>query len=127
MINKKMMKIITFILLLLNSSFIISQERPPVPVPMKDFNTLYSEMNILPLPGKDVLCFYSFRIPYNRFVFVKKDSGYLAKFSLGVEVNDSLGNFADRQITQDDIFVKSYSETDSDRVFYQGLLTFKLV
>jgi GWxTD domain-containing protein len=93
---------------------------------MKEFNLLYSEMNIIPTSGRDVLCFYSFRIPYNRFVFVKKDSGYMAKFSLGVEVNDSLGNFADRQITQDEIFVKSYSETDSDKVFYQGLLTFKL-
>ena len=120
------MKIKTFILLLLTSVFILPQQHPQIPVPGKEFNLLYSEINAFPLTGKDMLCCYSFRIPYNRFVFVKSDSGYLAKFTFGVEVNDSLGNFADRQITQDDIFVKSYGETDSDKEFFQGILTFKL-
>ena len=97
-----------------------------MPVQGKEFNLLYSEINIFPLPAGHFICYYSFRIPYNRLVFIKTDSGYLAKFNLTVEVNDTLGNFADRQIRQDEILVKSYSETDSDNEFYQGILIFKL-
>ena len=122
----KKVKIKTFILLLIISSFMFSQEGPRMPFIGKDFSLLYSDINIFPISGKNVLCYYAFRIPYNRLVFVKKESGYQAKFSFAVEVTDSLGNFADRQIKQDDIFVKSYEETDSENEFYQGVLTFKL-
>jgi GWxTD domain-containing protein len=124
--NKKKVKIKTFVLLLILSSFVFSQEGPTGPFPGKEFILLYSEINTFPASSKDVICFYSFRIPYDHLVFVKNDSGYMAKFSLGVEVYDSLGNFADRQIKQDDISVKSYDETNSDNEYYQGILTFKL-
>ena len=121
------MKIKTFILLLfLTSSLAFPQEHKQIPFKGNEFNLLYSEINVFPSSGNEMLCFYSFRIPYNHLVFVKTDAGYLAKFSLGVEVNDSLGNFTDRQIKQDDILVQTYGETDSDRKFYQGFLTFKL-
>jgi GWxTD domain-containing protein len=87
---------------------------------------LYSEINMFPAVNNNWVYCYAFRIPYNHLVFVKDDKGYQAGFSLVMEVTDSLGNFVDRQIKEDKIHVSDYQETDSDVLFYQGLMTFIL-
>ena len=90
----------------------------------REFKILYSEINVFPAMNNNWVYYFTFRIPYNHLVFVKDENGYNAGFSLGVEVTDSLGNFVDRQIKEDKIQVNYYEDTDSDLLFYQGLLTF---
>jgi GWxTD domain-containing protein len=92
----------------------------------QNFRFLYSELNVFPSVNNNWVYNYTFRIPYNHLVFVKDDNGYKAGFSLVVEVTDTLGNFVDRQIKDDKIQVSDYQETDSDILFYQGLLTFHI-
>jgi len=92
----------------------------------QNFKFLYSELNVFPSVNNNWVYNYSFRIPFNHLVFVKDDNGYKAGFSLVVEVTDSLGNFVDRQIKDDEIHVNNYGETDSDLLSYQGLLTFHI-
>ena len=87
---------------------------------------LYSEFNVFPSVNNNWVYYFSFRIPYNHLVFVKDINGYKAGFSLVIEVTDTLGNFVDRQIKEDIIQVNDYLDTDSDILFYQGLLTFHL-
>jgi GWxTD domain-containing protein len=90
------------------------------------FRLIYSELIALPYVNDGWVYYYTFRIPYNHLVFVKDDKGYRAGFSLAIEVTDTIGNFADRQIKEDKIEVNSYEETGSDQLFYQGMLTFHL-
>ncbi|MDR3666300.1 MAG: GWxTD domain-containing protein [Ignavibacteriaceae bacterium] len=90
------------------------------------FKFLYAEINSFPLANNNWEYYYTFRIPYDHLVFVKDDNYYIAGFSLAVEVTDSLGNSIDRQIQDGNIRVSDYKETDSDILFYQGMLTFNL-
>jgi GWxTD domain-containing protein len=100
----------------------ISSENPNP----RNFQFLYSEINALPDINNNWIYYYTFRIPYNHLVFVKNDKVYNASFSLVVEVTDTVGNFIDRQIKDDNIRVNSYEATGSDLLFYQGILTFRL-
>ena len=92
----------------------------------QNFKYLYSEMDVFQSANDAWIFTYTFRIPYNHLVFVKDDNSYNAGFTLAVEITDSLGNFVDRQIKQDNIKVKNYQETDSYILSYQGFLTFHL-
>jgi hypothetical protein len=93
---------------------------------LQTFKFLYSELNEFPSVNNNWVYYYSFRIPYNHLVFIKDNNTYKAGFSLVVEVTDTLGNFVDRQIKEDNIQVSEYQETDSDILYYQGLLTFHI-
>jgi GWxTD domain-containing protein len=121
-------KIKTLFLSIIITVFSFSQNHPNSPEnpDSPDIKFLYSELNIFPSVKNNWVYYYSFRIPYNHLVFVKNDKGYIAGFSMAVEVSDTLGNFVDRQIKDDKIQVSDYQETDSDILFYQGLLIFHL-
>ncbi|MDR3610604.1 MAG: GWxTD domain-containing protein [Ignavibacteriaceae bacterium] len=108
-------------------SFPQNRQRSPDDYPNpENFRLLYSEINVLPSVNDNWVYYYTFRIPYNHLVFVKDDKGYKAGFSLAIEVTDTAGNFADRQIMEDKIEVNNYEETGSELLFYQGMLTFHL-
>ena len=121
-------KIKTLILSIIITAVSFSQDHPNPPdhPELPNFRFLYSEINAFPSINNTWIYYYSFRITYNRLVFVKDNTGYKAGFSLVVEVSDTLGNYVDRQIKEDKIEVNNYQETDSDILFYQGLLTFHL-
>ena len=121
-------KIKTLILSIIITAVSFSQDHPNPPdhPEVPNFRLFYSEINAFPSINNTWIYYYTFRITYNRLVFVKDNTGYKAGFSLVVEVSDTLGNYVDRQIKEDRIEVNNYQETDSDILFYQGLLTFHL-
>ena len=121
-------KIKALLLSIIITAFCFSQNHPNSPdhSDPQNFKFLYSELNVFPSTNIAWEYYYSFRIPYNHLVFIKDNNTYKAGFSLVVEVTDTLGNFVDRQIKEDIIQVNDYQETDSDILFYQGLLTFHL-
>ena len=93
--------------------------------PNNPFQTFFSEINIL---SADSLfnVYYSYRIPYNRIVFEKVDSYYKAGYSISVEVEDSNSNFVTRQLDEKRIKVDSFEETNSDDLYAEGLMNFKI-
>jgi len=121
-------KIKSLLLSIIITAFAFSQNHSNYPdhPEFQNFKFLYSELNVFPSVNNNWVYYYSFRVPYNHLVFVKDVNGYKAGFSLVVEVTDTLGNFVDRQIKEDKIQVNDYQETDSDILFYQGLMTFHL-
>jgi GWxTD domain-containing protein len=124
--NKVKIKVLVFSFLI--TALAYSQNHPNTSDNPRlwEFKVLYSEINVFPSANNNWVYYFTFRIPYNHLVFVKDDNGYKAGFSLGVEVSDSIGNFVDRQIKEDKIQVINYEETDSELLFYQGLLRFQL-
>ena len=111
---KKVKKYLFFILVL--ATTVYSQPR---------MNVLQSEYHIFP-NDTSVTVYYSYRIAYNRFVFIKNDDEYNAKYRLAIEVTDSLGNHIDRQIEESKITTKQFKYTDSKDSYVQGLIKFKL-
>jgi len=124
--NKVKIKILFLSIIITVLSFSQNHSNSSDHLDSQNFRFLYSELSVFPSVNNNWVYYYTFRIPYNHLVFVKDDNGYKAGFSLVVEVTDSLGNFVDRQIKDDKIQVNDYQETDSDILFYQGLLTFHI-
>jgi len=124
--NKVKIKILFLSIIITALSFSQNHSNSSDHPDSQNFKFLYSELNVFPSVNNNWVYYYTFRIPYNHLVFVKDDNGYKAGFSLVVEVTDTLGNFIDRQIKDDKIQVGDYQETDSDILFYQGLLTFHI-
>jgi GWxTD domain-containing protein len=125
--NKVLCKSLIFCIIITAFSFPQNHfNRPPDLQDSPKMHFFFSEINVLPSQNDTWVYNYSFRIPYNHLVFVKDDDVYKAGFSLVIEVTDTLGNFVDRQIKGDKIEVSSYEDTDSDILFYQALITFRL-
>ncbi len=89
------------------------------------FQVFYTEINIIPSDSLNQL-YFSYRIPYNKLVFEKDNNQYKAGYSLSVEVTDSLGNFVTRQLEEKKIKTLNFEETNSNKLFAQGLISFKL-
>ena len=119
-----MRKIILIVLVCLFTSLSFGQRnfKRPRNTP---FQTFYSEINILPSDSLYVV-YFSYRIPYNRIVFEKDGSIYKAGYSLSVEVVDSNSNFVARQLDEKRIKVNSFEETNSDNLYAEGLINFKI-
>ncbi len=90
---------------------------------MEEF--LFNETHVLP-SDSGIIVYYSYRIPFNRFVFMKDDNGYTANFSIAVEVTDSNSVHIARQIKQDELYTTSFEETNSRDHFYEGVVSFRL-
>jgi GWxTD domain-containing protein len=88
------------------------------------YDLVYSEIIYLP-NDTSVTAYLAYKIPYNRLVFEKTGELYKAGYRFAVEVFDSSG-FADRQLTEGEIIVNKYNETDSRDIFREGFLKFNL-
>jgi len=87
---------------------------------------LYSEIHIIPSDSSNVI-YYSYRIPYNRFVFIKDDNNYSTGFRITIEVTDSSGKYVNRQTEEKKITAKDFDETISSEKYIEGVLSFKAV
>ena len=86
---------------------------------------LYSETHAVKTDSGFKL-FYIYRIPYNRFVFVKDGDNYSAGFRISIEVTDSASNHVTRQIDEENIFAGNYEETNSDNIYFEGVIKLNL-
>jgi GWxTD domain-containing protein len=112
------MKIIFFLLLFITTSLYAQRRMEPPP------QLLYSD--IIYLPGSDsTIVYITYRIPFNRLIFEKTDSGYSAAFRLSYEVfNDS--SFIQRQIVENKVEADNFGITESDTSYFQGFISFAL-
>ncbi|MEO8398364.1 MAG: GWxTD domain-containing protein [Ignavibacteriaceae bacterium] len=89
------------------------------------FQPFYSEINLLPSDSLN-LVYYSYRIPYNKLVFEKTGNEYNAGYRIAVEVMDSSSNFITRQIEEKKLKTLNFEETNSNKLFAEGLMNFNL-
>jgi len=89
------------------------------------FSPGFSESHILPSDSGGKV-FYLYRIPYNRFVFIKEGSTYKAGFRISIEVTDSATRHITRQIDEKNFSVDKYEETNSDANYIEGLCAFNI-
>ncbi|HKI78576.1 MAG TPA: GWxTD domain-containing protein [Ignavibacteriaceae bacterium] len=91
----------------------------------KNIVPFFSEIHIIPGNGLNSFNFV-YKLPYNQLFFVKNDDDYLAGMKLTVEVYDTSNNFIARQIKEDNVVVKKYSQTNVPLLFVEGVIKFNL-
>ncbi len=89
------------------------------------FRFLYSEIHVVKNDSGYTL-FYVYRIPYDRFVFIKDDNKYSAGFRVSIEVTDSASNHVTRQIDEESIYANNFDETNSKKNYFEGLIKLNL-
>ena len=85
---------------------------------------VYSEVHIIPSDSVNNI-YYSYRIPFSRFVFIKDGQAYTANFRITIEVTDSSGKYLARQNEEKKIATKNFDETISNERYVEGVLSFK--
>ncbi len=85
---------------------------------------IYSEIHIIPSDSVNNI-YYSYRIPFNRFVFIKDGQAYTANFRITIEITDSSGQYVTRQNEEKKIITKNFDETISNGKYIEGVLSFK--
>ena len=70
--------------------------------------------------------FFLYRVPYNRFVFIKDGDVYKAGFRINIEVADSNSRHVTRQIDEKSFTVDKYEETNSNDSYFEGICKFSL-
>jgi len=89
------------------------------------FRPLLFEINTF--PGDSLINFYfSYRIPYNRVVFVKSGNRYEASVKINLELIDSVKNEITRQFEEKKIHVDNFDLTNQNEVYVQGLIGLKI-
>ncbi len=113
--------LVLFTILVLCWQFINGQSEPK----SLAFEFLYSETHIVRNDSSFTL-FYVYRIPYDRFVFVKDGNKYSAGFRISIEVTDSASNHVTRQIDEENISANNFDETNSDKIYFEGVIRLNL-
>ncbi|MDR3626498.1 MAG: GWxTD domain-containing protein [Ignavibacteriaceae bacterium] len=85
----------------------------------------FFEAHVLPSYTANT-AFYVYRIPYNRFVFIKGGDVYKAGFRINIEVTDSTSKHITRQVDEKSFSVYKYEETNSNDSYYEGLCSFNI-
>jgi GWxTD domain-containing protein len=116
-----MSKIVLFILLFAVASFGQRRmERPPL-------NSEFILSDIIYLPEDSTTSAYlTYRIPYNRLVFVKNGEGFEASYRFSFEVFDSNSKFTERHTKENTVRTKDFDSTDSPTAFEQGFIRFNV-
>lgn len=117
------MKFYSTLIAILLAGTLLAQNRPQrTPQP---FQVLFQELNIFPVADNRMEICYSYRIPYNRLVFEKKDNLYQASFNISYEITKENGEIVNRDFYDGTILVDNFKDTDSDDKFFQGMLKSK--
>ncbi len=85
---------------------------------------IFSEIHIVPADSANTI-YYSYRIPYNRLVFIKDGDDYTADFKIAIEVTDSASNYIARQSEEKKIIADNFDETNSHEKYLEGILSFR--
>lgn len=84
-----------------------------------------SEIHFFP-SDYDYLVYYSYKISYSQLFFEKKSDLFNAGFNVNIEVRDSSGKIVKRVFDDKKISVENFELTNSQNVFLQGVINFKL-
>jgi GWxTD domain-containing protein len=70
--------------------------------------------------------YFSYKIPYSKLVFEKNKNVYAAALRLSIEVTDTNSNFIKREIREKKVSTTEFDETNSNKLFSEGLIGFEL-
>jgi len=85
-----------------------------------------SQVLVIPAPDSSNFIYYTYRIPYNRLVFVRSGKEYSANFRVMVEVTDSSFEMIERNTKESKVIVDDFNLTNSNSDYLQGFLKFKI-
>ncbi|MDP4173678.1 MAG: GWxTD domain-containing protein [Bacteroidota bacterium] len=71
-------------------------------------------------------CYVTYRVEYNKLVFLKEESKFVSRFSVSVEAVDSASGKIFRDSQKKEFSVDNYELTDAPYKYVQGLIKFKL-
>ncbi len=86
---------------------------------------IYSAIYVIPSDTINTV-YFTYKIPYNRFIFVKNINGYKADYRITLEVFTLNGKHVTRQIQRNEIFTKNFENTNSNSIFKQNFIKFQL-
>lgn len=85
-----------------------------------------SQVLVIPAPDSSNFLYYTYRIPYNRLVFVRSGKDYSANLRVIVEVTDSSSELLERNTRESKVVVDDYDLTNSNSHYLQGFLKFNV-
>ncbi|MFO7445411.1 MAG: GWxTD domain-containing protein [Ignavibacteriaceae bacterium] len=86
---------------------------------------LFSNLHIMPSDSSNNI-FYTYKLPYNRLVFVKNGNKYTAEFNITIEVFDSGNNFVVRTYSNKRIETNDFESTNSRDLYSEGFCQFEV-
>lgn len=82
------------------------------------------ERNILPLDDS-LNCYISFRIPYNRLIFVKNNGSFSSGLRLDFELKEN-ARLLERKSISKKVSVNSYEDSNSGDSYLEGIVDFRI-
>jgi len=114
-----------FLIILLLTAVLYSQQRGNRPGGTRKFRQLHATVQIIPKSSSEILVSYLYRIPYNQVIFEKDGDSFKASVRVLVEVmkGEELveRNFEDRKVNANDFDI-----TQSKSVAIEGFINFEL-
>lgn len=110
-----------FSFLIISSSIITAQYGN---VPEQKVRGNIFERNILPLDDS-LICYISFRIPYNRLIFVKNNGSFSSGLRIDFELKEN-NRLLERKSISKKVSVNSYEESNSGDRYLEGFVDFRI-
>ena len=85
-----------------------------------------AQVLVIPAPDSSNFLYYTYKIPYNRLVFVKSGKEYSAKLKVMVELTDSSSELFERDTRENKVTVDDFNLTNSNFHYLQGFLKFNV-
>ena len=85
-----------------------------------------SQVLVIPDSDSSNFLYYTYRIPYNRLVFVRSGNEYNANLRVMVELRDSSAEMIERDTKESKVVVDDFNLTNSNSNYLQGFLKFDI-
>ncbi len=85
-----------------------------------------SQVLVIPAPDSSNFLYYTYRIPYNRLVFVRSGKEYSANLKVIAELTDSSSELLERDTRESKVVVDDFNLTNSNYHYLQGFLKFNI-
>ena len=85
-----------------------------------------SQVLVIPDSDSSSFLYYTYRIPYNRLVFVRSGKEYSANLRVMVELTDSSAEMIERDTKESKVVVDDFNLTNSNSNYLQGFLKFNI-
>ena len=85
-----------------------------------------SQVLVIPDSDSSSFLYYTYRIPYNRLVFMRSGKEYSANLRVMVELTDSSAEMIERDTKESKIVVDDFNLTNSNSNYLQGFLKFNI-
>ena len=85
-----------------------------------------SQVLVIPDSDSSSFLYYTYRIPYNRLVFMRSGKEYSANLRVMVELTDSSAEMIERDTKESKVVVDDFNLTNSNSNYLQGFLKFNI-